>query len=629
MWRAAEEAGVVHMCGFNYRFVPAMRLAREMVESGDARRDRPLPRPLPPVVGLGRAADVGASTSEAAAPARSATSARTSSTSAATSSGRSPRWARSCARSSRATRSTTLRRDGRVRGRRRRHARGVAARAPGGSTRTPSRSTGRAARRLRRGALRTSCSGGARALVRARPRHGARPSSWATGGRPATSSAGATPSRTSTRTSWRAIAGKGTVAPHGATFEDGYRAAEVCDAIVRSSESGQSGRRSSTDEDESRHLGVRPDGHALRARRLPAAVGRRDDRGQGEAGRRGARRPDRRLRVPLPAGALRRRTSTRCATRSAATTSTASRRGLHLDPRFGKRRPHARPTRDRGTRRRRRTLEAADFAGEVGAHFIIWPGIEGYNYPFQTPYPRPGSGSSTGSARRRSAAEEHGVDLFLEHKNSEPAMKILMRNIGMTLHVIHKLRAAGIDNVKVNMDWQHLIMNGENLARVRRDARRRGAARPPARELRLGDLRRRQHGRRDRVHGDARARASSSAVPGTATNGERLGFDLYPYTEDAVAAVRRVGAAVAVHRLGRGADRRCRAPARRSRGRTPCAPTSWCTPPWGPSEARPGADDGRRRGRGSIWPGVHLRGGRARRGRRRGDDRTGPRPTRA
>ena len=43
-------------------------------------------------------------------------------------------------------------------------------------------------------------------------------------------------------------------------------------------------------------------------------------------------------------------------------------------------------------------------------------------------------------------------------------MKILMSNIGMTLHVIHKLRERGIDNVKVNMDWQHLIMNGENLA---------------------------------------------------------------------------------------------------------------------------------------------------------------------
>jgi len=34
-----------------------------------------------------------------------------------------------------------------------------------------------------------------------------------------------------------AIAADGDVAPHGATFEDGYRAAEICDAIVRSSDS--------------------------------------------------------------------------------------------------------------------------------------------------------------------------------------------------------------------------------------------------------------------------------------------------------------------------------------------------------------------------------------------------------
>jgi len=36
-----------------------------------------------------------------------------------------------------------------------------------------------------------------------------------------------------------AIAGDSEVAPHGATFEDGYRAAEVCDAILRSSGSGR------------------------------------------------------------------------------------------------------------------------------------------------------------------------------------------------------------------------------------------------------------------------------------------------------------------------------------------------------------------------------------------------------
>jgi predicted dehydrogenase len=37
----------------------------------------------------------------------------------------------------------------------------------------------------------------------------------------------------------RAVAGEQPVAPHGATFEDGYRCAEVCDAILRSAASGQ------------------------------------------------------------------------------------------------------------------------------------------------------------------------------------------------------------------------------------------------------------------------------------------------------------------------------------------------------------------------------------------------------
>jgi predicted dehydrogenase len=36
-----------------------------------------------------------------------------------------------------------------------------------------------------------------------------------------------------------AIAGADSVMPHGADFEDGYRAAEVCEAILRSSQTGQ------------------------------------------------------------------------------------------------------------------------------------------------------------------------------------------------------------------------------------------------------------------------------------------------------------------------------------------------------------------------------------------------------
>jgi predicted dehydrogenase len=35
MWTEAERAGVQHMCGFNYRFVPAVRLARELLEAGE------------------------------------------------------------------------------------------------------------------------------------------------------------------------------------------------------------------------------------------------------------------------------------------------------------------------------------------------------------------------------------------------------------------------------------------------------------------------------------------------------------------------------------------------------------------------------------------------------------------
>jgi predicted dehydrogenase len=35
IWQAAARGGVKHMCAFNYRFVPAVRLAREMLEAGE------------------------------------------------------------------------------------------------------------------------------------------------------------------------------------------------------------------------------------------------------------------------------------------------------------------------------------------------------------------------------------------------------------------------------------------------------------------------------------------------------------------------------------------------------------------------------------------------------------------
>src|SRR3954454_20633959 len=137
--------------------------------------------------------------------------------------------------------------------------------------------------------------------------------------------------------------------------------------------------------------------------------------------------------------------------------------GTHLNPRFGK---GGLSSPDDATRAAAlvEALDAAALAGEGRAQMILWPGVEGYNYPFQTPYADSWARFIDGVGQVATKCAERGTMLFLEHKNSEPAMKIFMRNIGMTLHVIHTLRGQGIDNVKVNMDWQHLIMNGENLA---------------------------------------------------------------------------------------------------------------------------------------------------------------------
>ena len=211
--------------------------------------------------------------------------------------------------------------------------------------------------------------------------------------------------------------------------------------------------------------------------------------------------------------------------------------GLHLDPLFG-RGGLCSPDEEIRAEAQRRTVAAARFAGELGANFIIWPGIEGYNYPFQTPYAESWAWFLEGIELAARTCAEGGVHLFLEHKNSEPAMKILMRDIGMTLHVIHSLRARGLDNVRVNMDWQHLIMNGESLAEC--------AALLAAEGL-LGHM----HANSgwgtfdddNMVGATAFMETLELAVElrrcGYGERGERLGFDLYPYTEDAIAAVRR------------------------------------------------------------------------------------------
>src|SRR5436309_1930059 len=82
--------------------------------------------------------------------------------------------------------------------------------------------------------------------------------------------------------------------------------------------------------------------------------------------------------------------------------------GLHLDPRFG-RGGLVNPDPDTRAEAVRIAVAAADFAGRLGVPLIVWPGIEGYNYPFQTPYAESWAWFVDGIGQVASRCKEHGV----------------------------------------------------------------------------------------------------------------------------------------------------------------------------------------------------------------------------
>ena len=186
------------------------------------------------------------------------------------------------------------------------------------------------------------------------------------------------------------------------------------------------------------------------------------------------------------------------------------------------------------------TKRGIDLAAQIGAKFIIWPGGDGYNYNFQIDYVQTWEWFIGGIQEVVEHANTKNVTVLLEHKNSEPAMNILMRNIGMTIYTIHQIKDRGTDttNLKVNMDWQHLIMNGENLAEY---------AALLANDGLLGH----NHANSgwgtfddDNITGalffmQTLELAKILQRMKYGSNGERIGADLFPYTEDQVAAVRR------------------------------------------------------------------------------------------
>lgn len=213
--------------------------------------------------------------------------------------------------------------------------------------------------------------------------------------------------------------------------------------------------------------------------------------------------------------------------------------GAHTFPQHGR---GALTNPDEGIRQEARAANrrAIDLCARLGAHMVIWPGIEGYNYPFQADYTQQWSWFLEGLADAVEHANQKRITVFLEHKNSEPQMKIYLRDMGMSIFVIRKLAQMGVDTsrTQINMDWQHLIMNGENLAEY-------------VELLAMEGLLGHQHANSgwgmfddDNIVGATRfmetleiARALRKV--GYGSRGERLGMDLYPYTEDPIQAARQ------------------------------------------------------------------------------------------
>ena len=237
---------------------------------------------------------------------------------------------------------------------------------------------------------------------------------------------------------------------------------------------------------------------------------------QGPPRGRRPRRPDGRLRVPLPARAHRRQP--RRGPRGA-------RRARHLLPRQrAAPRPalrqaagSARPTTPSATRRCGVTARGVRVRRARSARTSSsGRGSRATTTRSRRPTRRSWARFIDGVGQARDALAAHGREALPRAQE--------LRAGDEDLHAQHRDDAARHPQAARRGDRQHPGQHGlaapaherRAPARVRRAAGRRGAARPPARQLGLGHLRRRQHGRHHGLHGDASSSPSSCAAPATA-----------------------------------------------------------------------------------------------------------------
>jgi len=103
---------------------------------------------------------------------------------------------------------------------------------------------------------------------------------------------------------------------------------------------------------------------------------------------------------------------------------------------------------------------AVDTAKKLGAPMVvIWPGQDGYDYPFQVNYLTVWDRFI--NAVKEIAAYDPKMKVALEYKLLDPRSHILIDSVGKTLAIIQEI---GLENLGINIEIAHAQMAGESLA---------------------------------------------------------------------------------------------------------------------------------------------------------------------
>jgi xylose isomerase len=117
---------------------------------------------------------------------------------------------------------------------------------------------------------------------------------------------------------------------------------------------------------------------------------------------------------------------------------------------------------DAGVRERAHELitEAAGIVREVGGSYVkLWPGQDGWDYPFQVDHHALWKNSLDGVGRL--AGENPDLKFVIEYKPREPRVKMSFDSVARTLLGIEKI---GLPNVGILLDFGHSLYGGESPA---------------------------------------------------------------------------------------------------------------------------------------------------------------------